>query len=168
MENYYMPSVKYGYLQTALDGLSNEELQELYRDCTRWDGSFEECCLYDLDELEDFLEWDSDTIREFIHIGETDYYYGDCYGWHGLDSRDMRDHMSYYSYDLAEWLADCLTLEYDFNESCFEVFIAYKAPWAFENDEDLIKAALCDLAYAQGFVSLARDEEKLEELYLEL
>lgn len=168
MKNVYIPSVKYGYLQTALDDLPDEDLQDLYRDCTTWDGSFEECCLYDLDELEDLLEWDSDTIREFIQIGETDYYYGDCYGWHGLDSRDMRDHLSHYSDDLAECLADFLTLEYDFDESCFEVFIDSKAPWAFENDEDLIKAALCDLAYAQGFVSLARDEEKLEKLYLEL
>ena len=168
MKNDYTASVKYGYLQTALDDLTDEDLQGLYRDCTSWDGSFEECCLYDLEELENLLEWDSDTIREFIHIGETDYYYEDCYGWHGSGSQDVRAHMEFWNADLAEWLADCLTLEYDFDESCFEVFIDYKAPRTFENDEYLIKAALCDLAYAKGFISLARDEEKLEKLYLEL
>lgn len=168
MKNDHMASMKYGHLLTALDDLSDEELQSIYRDCSSWDGSFEECCLYDLDELEDLLEWDSDTISEFIHIGETDYYYADAYGWHGLDLQDVRAHMEFWNADLAEWLADCLTLEYDFDESCFEAFIDNTAPWEFENTEELIMATLCDLAYAQGFVSLARDEEKLEKLYLEL
>lgn len=168
MENRYLPSVKYGHLQTALDDLAIEDLQELYREACSWDGSFEECCLYDLDELVDLITWDSDTIREFIKIGEADYYYSDCYGWQGIDYGCVHDRLSYYSDVLAEWLTDCLTLEYNFDESCFEVTIDYKAPWSFENDEELIKAALCDLAYRQGFISLARDEEKLEELYRQL
>lgn len=168
MENSFLPSVKCGHLHTALDGLANEDLQELYRNCSSWDGSFEECCLYDLDELNDFISWDSDTIRDFIRIGETDYYYADCYGWHGLDLQDVRAHFEFWNSDLAEWLADCLTLEYNYEDSCYEVFADSSIPWIFENDEDLIKAALCDLAYAQGFITLARDEEKLEKLYLEL
>lgn len=168
MENNYLPSVKYGHLKTALDGIANDDLQELYREASSWDGSFEECRLYDLDELEDLIAGDSDTLREFIKIGECDYYYEDSYGWHGLDSRDVQEHLSHYSDDLAEWLADCITLEYNYDESCFDAFMDKRTPWAFENDEDLIKAALCDLAYAQGFISLARDDQKLEKLYLEL
>lgn len=168
MENNYQANVKYGHLLTALDGLTTEDLRELYSEANSWDGSFEECCLYDLDELVDLIEWDSDTIREFISIGESDYYYVDAYGWHGLDLQDVRAHMEFWNDDLAEWLADTVSLVYNYEDSCYEVFAYSSIPWAFENDEDLIKAALCDLAYEQGFVSLARDEEKLEKLYLGL
>lgn len=168
MENNYQANVKHGYLLTALDALSDDELQRIYHDCALWDGSFEECCLYDLDELADLLEWDSDTIREFIGIGASDYYYADCYGWHGLDLQDARAHMEWWNADLAEWLADCLTLEYNYDESCFETSIDNAAPGEFENTEELIMAALCDIAYDHGFISLAMDDKKLFNLYLEL
>lgn len=168
MENNYQANVKYGHLLTALDELSDIDLQALYREARSWDSAFDECCLYELDELDEFITWDSDTVREFIRIGESAYYYADCYGWHGLGLQDVRAHLKFWNADLAECLADFVTLEYNYEDSCYEVFADSWIPWTFEKDADLIKAALCDLAYAQGFVSLARDEEQLENLYLEL
>lgn len=168
MKNNYMPSMKHGCLLTALDDLSDKELHSIYCDCFSWDGSFEECCLYELDELLELLTWDSETIKEFIRIGESDYYYADCYGWHGLDLKESRAHMEFWNADLAEWLSDCLTLEYNYDQSRFETSIDNSAPWEFKNTEELIMAALCDLAYDHGFISLAKDDKRLFDVYLDL
>ena len=168
MKSIYKADMKYGHLLAALEDLALDDLHLLYREANTWDGSFEECVLYTLEELDDFIEWDYDSVREFISIGESDYYYEDCYGWNGMDLQGVRSHLEFWNADLAEWLANSLTLDYDFEDSKFILWSDSSTPWTFERDEVLITAAACDLAYAQGFIGLAHDKEKLEKLYFEL
>lgn len=157
--------MKYENTIKYLEQLDDETLMYAFKDACSYDAMFEECELFTLDDLREYY-YDAlgDILEDLIKIGETDYYYADAYGWHGLSACEVHDHLTFYMDDLAAWLYDNALFYYDNDASEF-VFTCYAdMPDTLDRDEDFLLALLKDLAYNNCYIGLLNNADKLHEV----
>ena len=158
--------MKYDNTIKYLKQLDSETLIYIYKDVCDYDGSFDECNLYTIEDFRNSYDYNAwDIAEDLIEVGKADYYYFvEGYGWYGLDASEVHDHLAFWLEDLAEWLYKHAMFYYDYAEAEF-VYSGYEGmPVMLCSDESFLLALLKDLAFNNGFIGLLNDADKLLEV----
>lgn len=94
-------------LRTQLKHLSDENLLSLFREANSWDGSFDFCDTYDIDDLVSMMK-PTDLVAAIIYgdvTNNVDDVRFNAYGnLETITSCELYDECRYYLDDLVDWI----------------------------------------------------------------
>ena len=98
-------------LRERINELDNETLLQLYRDCNSWDGSFDFCNIWDIEELADCMNSNAYELARSIIYGKVtnvmDPVRYNAYGnLESVSEYDLYNDCDYYKEDLIDWLVE--------------------------------------------------------------
>ena len=98
-------------LRERINELDNETLLQLYRDCNAWDGSFDFCNVWDIEELAGCMSSNAyELARSIIYGSVTNVMDPVRYNAYGnletVNEYDLYNDCDCYKDDLIDWLAE--------------------------------------------------------------
>lgn len=97
-------------LRERIEELDNETLLSLYRECNSWDGTFDFCDVWDLEDLASCITDGYELARSIIYGDVTNVVDPVRYNGYGnletVSEYDLYDDCKYYKEDLIQWLLE--------------------------------------------------------------